>query len=314
MHKKLIALLKEKGIIAKLVPIKYVSKLKKEIEKLYTSNLLDKEFYESYLKYLTVEEEISNMKSILILAVKAFQINFTFNYKNKKIPICVPPIYIDKNNNLSKTDHLLTDFLNKEKHKFQYGQIPQKLLAVSTGLAEYGKNNITYINGLGSHFDLMSFYTDIDIEIEHIEKWDPYRIMDKCENCRLCVKSCPTGAISESRFLLHGEKCITYFNEQDCNNPFPDWIKKDWHNCLIGCNICQKVCPENKINRDQFLEGCEFTEEETLLFLKNTDIKRLPLDTRKKIELWKLKDNYNIYDLIPRNLPVLLNKILKKQK
>jgi len=290
--------------------MRFISELKEKIKDLYKKKLLDKKFYETYLDYLTSTEDISQMKSILIMAVKAQQINFIFNNKNKQVPVYVPPIYIDKNNNLDKAHIFLTEYLKRFKCKSQYASVPQKLLATSCGLAKYGKNNITYIRELGSYYDLMTFYTDIlpgQSENSEPFNWQKPETLEKCSTCKACFKSCPTGAISEDRFLLYGEKCITYFNEQKCHLAFPDWIKESWHNCLIGCNICQKVCPENKRITHTSTEGCEFTEEETQMLLENRDIDKLPEETREKVKKYKLKDNYNIYDLIPRNLPVLLN-------
>lgn len=69
-----------------------------------------------------------------------------------------------------------------------------------------------------------------------------------CANCSVCLKNCPTGAISVNRFLIHGEKCMTYLNEYAPNYDFPEWVKPEWHNSLIGCMSCQLKCPKNDIS------------------------------------------------------------------
>ncbi|MCP4163380.1 MAG: epoxyqueuosine reductase [Deltaproteobacteria bacterium] len=314
MVETLTGYLNENRIVARFIHIDQITQLRKNISDQFKNGLFDKGFYESYLGYFTIpdlENKRNNgMKSVVLMAVKAKQVNFIFSYNEKKIPVVVPPIYIDKNNNCNKADDLLTGFLKKHNKKFEYARIPQKLLATSCGIAKYGKNNIAYIPDFGSYFDLVSYYTDVELSEEEkslnrIRK-NP-EVMDRCKTCKICIRSCPSCAITEDRFLLHAEKCITYHNEQDCGIPFPAWMEESWHNCLIGCNICQKVCPENKKINDFVETGCEFTEKETELFLKNTPIEKLPESTREKIDTYKLKDNYNIYDLMPRNLSALLN-------
>jgi len=44
---------------------------------------------------------------------------------------------------------------------------PFKTLATRTGLAKYGKNNITYTECGGSYHRLTAFYTDMDLETDH---------------------------------------------------------------------------------------------------------------------------------------------------
>ena len=74
----------------------------------------------------------------------------------------------------------------------------------------------------------------------------------------VCVKACPTGAIREDNFLIRAERCLTYYNEEPGN--LPQWIDIKWHNALIGCRICEKVCPENSTILRKNLEVIEFTD------------------------------------------------------
>jgi epoxyqueuosine reductase len=69
--------------------------------------------------------------------------------------------------------------------------------------------------------------------------------------------------------------------------------------------ICQNICPVNKPSIDWLQHIADFSEEETNLILRNTKKDNLPLETRKKLQLINLFDDYNI---IPRNLMALINK------
>lgn len=101
-----------------------------------------------------------------------------------------------------------------------------------SGLAEYGKNNICYVSGMGSFLQIVAAYSDLPCSEDG---WREPVMMKSCDGCDLCRRVCPTGAIPSDRFLLRGERCIVYHNEKRGDVPFPDWMAASWHNCLIGC-------------------------------------------------------------------------------
>ena len=128
-------------------------------------------------------------------------------------------------------------------------------------------------------------------------------VLERCKDCDLCQRACPTGAISSDRFLLHAEKCLTFHNEKDGKIPFPKWIKPQWHNCIVGCIRCQAACPLNKSLLNKFGETVEFDEEETKLLVKGTARDQIPKTTLTKMKTLSLTDYFNE---LPRNLSVLL--------
>jgi len=191
---------------------------------------------------------------------------------------------------------MLLSILKPQGYNAEYAQIPVKTLSVRSGLAKYGKNNITYIEGIGSFYRLVAFYSDYSIEEDN---WQELRMMDLCKNCSACVRNCPTGAIPTDRFLLRAGKCLTYHNEQPKDIPFPDWIDQSWHNCLVGCLHCQLVCPANNKVKDWVEPGPIFNENETRLMLKGEKFEDLPNYTQITINQYDLID---YYDLLSRNL------------
>jgi epoxyqueuosine reductase len=154
---------------------------------------------------------------------------------------------------------------------------------------------------MGSFMRLTAVYSDAPCKID---SWQKTKMMTRCTDCRICRKVCPTGAISSERFLLHAEKCLTYHNEKEAKIPFPDWIKPEWHNCIVGCIRCQAACPENKPFLNMVGETAEFTEEETKLLLGGMPTEHLPSETLAKMKLLSLTDYYKE---LPRNLGALLH-------
>jgi epoxyqueuosine reductase len=171
---------------------------------------------------------------------------------------------------------------------------------VRSGLAAYGKNNVTYVPGMGSFHGLVAAYTDLPVAEDD---WREPQMMERCRDCEACLRRCPAGAITAERFLLHAERCITFHNEKPAGIPFPPWIDPAWHNCLMGCLHCQWACPENKDARHCVEDGVTFSQAETELLLGGAPLERIPADTllkmqRVHLDLW--------VDIIPRNLGALL--------
>jgi len=79
-----------------------------------------------------------------------------------------------------------------------------------------------------------------------------------------------------------------------------------WHNCIVGCMHCQRVCPQNKEVIQWTGEEEEFSEEETALLLEGVPHDKLAGTTLRKLERLSLVD---YLDSLPRNLGVFFNKI-----
>jgi len=181
-------------------------------------------------------------------------------------------------------------------------RLPQKLLAVHSGLAEYGRNNICYIPGFGSFFQPTVFFSDLPCEEDD---WRELRSMERCQSCKACMLKCPTGAITEERFLLHAERCLVFHNERPGGIPFPSWIDRSAHNCLMGCMICQKFCPENKPVLNWFEGDEKFSNEETTLLMEGASREQFPAGMVKKLERLELLEDL---DKLPRNLDVFFSR------
>lgn len=177
---------------------------------------------------------------------------------------------------------------------------PLKTLAACAGLAGYGRNNIAYVQGLGSYLMLAAAVTDAPPPEDAV--WGEPRQLDRCERCSACLRACPTGAIRADRFLLQTDRCLTGLNEAEA--PFPDWVDPAWHHCAVGCLRCQQACPENAFV-DLVVSPAEvFDDAETAAILAATPAGELGAATRDKLSRCGLDYSPT---LIARNLRALLD-------
>ena len=298
-------ILESKGYKGTIITAKNIPLLQNSFKNLHDEKLLDPNFYEEYKKYFEFEPQtdFGEVKSLFMIAMPQPQYKIVFTWKKKEVPLIIPPTYLHGRASINENQAFLTDLLKPSGYSVEFARLPQKTLAVRAGLAEYGKNNITYVKGMGSFHRLFTYYSDFPYEQD---EWRDLSMMDFCKECSACTRACPTGAISEDRFLLHVERCLTFHNEHPVDVPFPGWIDPSWHNCLVGCMHCQKVCPANKKVINWTEPGPIFSEEETKLLVEGTTVENLPDETRKKVKEHNL-DNYLF--VYPRNLGIILKRI-----
>ncbi|MFW9820175.1 MAG: 4Fe-4S double cluster binding domain-containing protein [Candidatus Thorarchaeota archaeon] len=293
-----------KGYKGKIVSADHLPDLRRDIKKHHEQNLFDPDFYEDYKSYFEIDQEFEfpHVRSLFIISVPVPQFEAIFHWNNTQISLFIPPTYLYGREIIDQMTEFMNDILEPFGYKSAYARLPQKTLAVRCGLAEYGRNNITYVNGMGSFHRLTTLYSDFPTDEDN---WQELQMMNLCKDCSACTNKCPTGAIPTDRFLLRVERCITYHNEQPPEVPFPDWIDASWHNCLVGCLHCQKICPANKKVKNWTERGPEFNEEETKKIFQGTSFDELQTETREKIEKYDL---VNYYEVLPRNLDPFFKK------
>jgi epoxyqueuosine reductase len=280
----------------------HLPELQGEIENRRNQDQFDEEFFQRYLSRFrfTPPEGLEDAESLIVVAMPRPPTKAIFNWNGKGQSFILPPTYTAYDEKRLHAERLVAEAAGKEGYRIATPLLPLKLLATRSGLADYGRNNIAYAQGMGSFMRLTAVYSDMPCEKD---SWQAPKIMESCKDCDLCRRACPTGAISSDRFLLHAQRCLTYHNEKEAMVPFPEWIKPEWHNCIVGCIRCQAACPENKPFLKEIGETAEFTEEETRLLLKAVPPEQLPAETVAKMKLLSLTD---YYEQLPRNLGVLL--------
>jgi epoxyqueuosine reductase len=278
--------------------------LQNEVEERLRWGFLDKDFYQERLAWFRfqVPEELSKAQSIIAVAIPRPQSHAAFTWNGVTRALIVPPTYTAYDETRKKVEDFIAEILGQDGYKVARTGLPLKLLAVRSGLAQYGRNNICYVAGMGSFLQLVAVYSDMPCEKD---QWQEPKMMKTCWDCQLCRQACPTGAIPSDRFLLRAERCISYHNEKKGDIAFPDWMKPSWHNCVVGCLHCQRACPETREFLKWIGQKEKFTEEETALLLKGVTHDQLPKATTEKLERLSLTD---YLENLPRNLGVFFNR------
>jgi epoxyqueuosine reductase len=297
---RLYSRLEERGLKGRVVSIQHLQDLQDEIKGRHMKGLFNEEFYQERLSFFSFRppDDLPTAASLIVVAVPRPQTKVSFAWQGKTLTLILPPTYMGYREITRQIGGHLTEWLALEGYHVASAKLPQKLLAVRSGLAEYGRNNISYISGMGSLFQPTTFYSDLPCQED---AWREPRMMDKCQDCHICQNKCPTGAITSERFLLRAEQCLVFHNERSADHTFPDWIDPASHNCLIGCMLCQQFCPEDKAFLEWFEGNETFSHEETSLFLRGSSSDQLPPTTQAKLERLELLE---YLEIMPRNLGV----------
>jgi epoxyqueuosine reductase len=297
---ELIEYLAKGGCKARVVSISRLVEVESALVGLKRWGAISADIYPELTKYLNFDyiSALPEARSIIVVASPQPPTRVLFN----DYAVIIPPTYIYSSiwqNQLK----LVTDYLQPRGYHVDRARLPFKTLAVRSGLGRYGRNNICYIPGMGSFFRLAAFYSDMPCEQD---EWHKPEVIKLCESCIKCIEKCPTGCIAADQFLIHADRCLTHFNESE--NPLPGWIKPEWHNALLGCMICQKVCPLNKDFSGKTLDASEtFNRIEADKILAGIPPENLSPGTLSKLESLCLADS-DVYPILKRNLSLLLNK------
>ena len=120
--------------------------------------------------------------------------------------------------------------------------ILEKALARRAGIGWIGKHTVLVNEKFGSWLALGEIITDLLLKPDS-------PAADRCGDCRLCVDSCPAGALVSPR-ELDSRRCISYLTIE-AGGMGRAKEAKDVCGWRYGCDLCQEACPYNLVKAGQ---------------------------------------------------------------
>ena len=126
--------------------------------------------------------------------------------------------------------------LNENGYKAYMSSEFIKPLVVKAHFGEQLKTSLVAVENYGTKV----VFQAIDI-VGKFEKLGNYKVKNLCKNCNKCVIGCQNKALNDG--FTRGE-CLRNF--QDLEDLGSKSDREHQTNKIIGCDICQRVCPYNK--------------------------------------------------------------------
>jgi len=293
--------LDEAGFAHREAPVRVAGELAQILADLLDAGEVAGSLLEKYRESLTFScpPEVGEPTALIVVASPSPNVKVRFQLETGPFEAVIPSTYISS----AGREHALIamrSVLDPGGYRVGRARIPAKLLAVRTGLAQYGRNNIVYIKNMGSFVRLDAFCTDAPLEVEDFQSKRSWRL-SSCPPCRNCHHVCPTGCIPYDGQVIDAERCLTYLNEHE--GEWPTWLDPQGHNCLVGCLLCQERCPVDRVYLRVPKVVAEFDREETEWILRDLPADQLPAGVRTKLADLDMEDYSTV---LGRNLRALI--------
>jgi len=123
--------------------------------------------------------------------------------------------------------------------------LPERALAASAGIGQFGRNCCLYVPGAGSWVVLGEIL--VEAELAGGEAAPGPALLPECEGCSACIEACPTGALSET-LVLDARRCLSYLTVEHRGELPKLFFSRPTggKETLFGCDECQAACPANR--------------------------------------------------------------------
>ena len=115
-------------------------------------------------------------------------------------------------------------------------EVPVRELLIRNGAGSPLKNGLTCLPGFGTRYSVQTLFARLP-EPDYTPVQSPAPV--RCNVCHACERICPSKAISGEGYDF--QACARAYMGGD---PMEDWVM-DAMTCILGCELCQKICPYN---------------------------------------------------------------------
>jgi len=145
----LLASLEERGCQARIAAARHVQDLRQAIEGTHQQGCCDEAFYQERLGWLEFKlpDSLPEAQTLIVAAVPSPQAPVTFTWKGEAHTLILPPTYVGYERVRQQTEDLIAAALSAAGCRTARAKLPLKLLAVCSGLGDYGRNNRRNWNG-----------------------------------------------------------------------------------------------------------------------------------------------------------------------
>jgi epoxyqueuosine reductase len=275
------AALETAGCRHRLVPLQVAEELWETISGLRAEGQLAEEIYRQYQGYwhFAPPATVPQPQTVIVVAWASLPVKVRFQLDTGPLEAVIPPTYISSAGR-ARCLEVARSVLGPAGYAVDWATLPVKLLAVRAGLAQYGRNNLAYVTGLGSFVRLGALCTDAGLGAVKYET-KASMLMSCCPPCRNCHHVCPTGCIPHAGTVIDASRCLAQANENE--GGWPEWVGASSHNSLVGCMRCQDACPANRYYLRKETLVAEFGGQETALILERRPAEELPAELRRRL-------------------------------
>jgi epoxyqueuosine reductase len=250
-----------------------------------------------------VPGDFPNAKSIVVVAAYSKNMYSNFLLDGASHRIMIPFQYYSDDLNADKLKAIIQkDVIKTPGRRIMdvSSKVPLKLLAARSGLGRYARNSLIFVEGMGSYNVLYAFLTDHTFAEDN---WTNLDILEECQRCHACERTCPTQCINRWSYATNIDKCLTLYNE----NPgeFPNYIRGSMHHALMGCMQCKAPCPANEGIAELSGNLEDVSEEETRKILRGTPDEMLLKSLQRKLRQFRAASKEQ-FPILKRNLNVLI--------
>lgn len=147
----------------------------------------------------------------------------------------------------------LREALAGEGVRTERAAVPVKTILVDWGLGTRLDSDLIFLPGFGTRFIVQALMAALPREaLNYTPKGAPF---EACIHCNRCRRVCPGGAIGPGGY--DWRRCLRAYEE---GPDMPPWVMERM-SCLLGCEVCQDVCPLN-----HFIQPRPMTEAEREAF------------------------------------------------
>jgi epoxyqueuosine reductase len=182
VYEELVETMAATGCKTGILPIRYLESIRAEIQALHDSRIISDEVCQLIRQFhhYDYSDRDYPVNSIIVIASPSTLIRTYINYKGQRMAVVIPPTYIDYVTEPMTIEQSLNKVLNPAHYRAaRVHSLPEKPLAVASGIAEYGRNNVTYVEGMGSFALLSVYYSEKNCTVQQMHSMYP-QMSNRC--------------------------------------------------------------------------------------------------------------------------------------